>query len=73
MFTLFFSEAPVRDWETASSCNTERYAAYFRSMLEAGVYLAPSQFEAGFLSAAHTDADIEATLEAARNAFANPA
>ncbi len=71
MFTLFFSEVPVRDWETASSCNTERYAAYFRSMLEAGVYLAPSQFEAGFLSAAHTDADIGATLEAARNAFAN--
>ena len=71
MFTLFFSEVPVRDWETASSCNTERFAAYFRSMLEAGVYLAPSQFETGFLSAAHTDADIEATLEAARNAFAN--
>ena len=49
MFALFFSEEPVRDWETASTCNTARYAAYFRSMLEAGVYLAPSQFEASFL------------------------
>jgi glutamate-1-semialdehyde 2,1-aminomutase len=69
MFALFFSEQPVRDWETASTCNTARYAAYFRSMLEAGVYLAPSQFEAEFLSAAHTDADIGATLDAARKAF----
>jgi glutamate-1-semialdehyde 2,1-aminomutase len=69
MFALFFSEQPVRDWESASTCNTDRYAAYFRSMLEAGVYLAPSQFEASFLSAAHTDADIGATLDAARDAF----
>jgi len=69
MFALFFSEQPVRDWQSASTCNTDRYAAYFRSMLEAGVYLAPSQFEALFLSAAHTDADIEATLDAARKAF----
>jgi glutamate-1-semialdehyde 2,1-aminomutase len=69
MFALFFSEQPVRDWESASTCNTDRYAAYFRSMLEAGVYLAPSQFEAVFLSAAHTDADIGATLDAARKAF----
>ena len=71
MFTLFFSEAPVRDWETAKKCNTERYAAYFRSMLDAGVYLAPSQFEAGFLSTAHSDADVEATVQAARGAFAS--
>jgi glutamate-1-semialdehyde 2,1-aminomutase len=69
MFALFFSEEPVRDWESASTCNTDRHAAYFRSMLEAGVYLAPSQFEAVFLSAAHTDADIGATLDAARKAF----
>ena len=69
MFALFFSEGPVRDWETARACNTDRYAAYFRSMLEAGVYLAPSQFEASFLSAVHTDADIGATLDAGREAF----
>jgi len=69
MFALFFSEEPVRDWESASTCNTDRYAAYFRSMLEAGVYLAPSQFEASFLSAAHTDAEIGTTLDAAQKAF----
>ena len=69
MFALFFSEGPVRDWETARACNTDRYAAYFRSMLEAGVYLAPSQFEASFLSAAHTDAEIGTTLDAAQKAF----
>ncbi|MCI0417833.1 MAG: hypothetical protein L0312_01205, partial [Acidobacteria bacterium] len=63
-------ENPVVDWPTAKQSNTETFAAFFRAMLENGVYLAPSQFEAGFLSTAHTDADIESTLMAARKAFA---
>lgn len=69
MFGLFFSEAPVTDWETASEANTTRFSAYFQAMLENGVYLAPSQFEAGFLSAAHSAEVIESTLGAARKAF----
>jgi len=66
MFTMFFQEGPVIDWTTASRSDTARYAKFFHHMLEHGVYLAPSQYEAGFMSAAHTDADIEATVAAAR-------
>jgi glutamate-1-semialdehyde 2,1-aminomutase len=73
MFTLFFTSQTVVDWPTAKASNTETFAAFFRSMLENGVYLAPSQFEAGFLSTAHTDTDVEATLAAARKAFAQTA
>lgn len=69
MFGLFFGEAPVTDWETASEANTTRFSAYFQAMLENGVYLAPSQFEAGFLSTAHSAEVIETTLGAARKAF----
>jgi len=73
MFTLFFTNQTVVDWPTAKASNTETFAAFFRGMLENGVYLAPSQFEAGFLSTAHTDTDVDATLAAARKAFAQTA
>jgi glutamate-1-semialdehyde 2,1-aminomutase len=70
MFGLFFSDAPVTSWETAKHSDTSRFAAFHRAMLERGVYLAPSQFEAGFLSTAHGQAEIEATIAAARDALA---
>lgn len=66
MMGLFFHPGPVRDWETAKVSDTARYGKFFHGMLQRGVYLAPSQFEAAFISAAHSDADIEATVEAAR-------
>lgn len=69
MFGLYFTDRPVSNWETASRADAKRFAAYFRIMLENGVYLAPSQYEAGFLSAAHGDSEIGATLSAARTAF----
>jgi glutamate-1-semialdehyde 2,1-aminomutase len=65
MMTLFFSEQPVIDWPSASRCDITRFACYFRGMLTRGVYLPCSQFEALFVSAAHTDADVDATLSAA--------
>ncbi|MCA9875093.1 MAG: hypothetical protein KC441_15595, partial [Anaerolineales bacterium] len=61
---------PVTNWETASQANTERFATYFQAMLSRGVYLAPSQFEAGFLSTQHSAADIHKTIAAAAAAFA---
>ncbi|HEY9856757.1 MAG TPA: glutamate-1-semialdehyde 2,1-aminomutase [Stenomitos sp.] len=70
MFTLFFTEGPVKDWDTAKVSDTARFGTYFRAMLQAGVYLAPSQFEAAFMSLAHSDREIELTLKAARAAFA---
>jgi len=70
MFTFFFTEGPVTDWESAKVSDTARFGRFFHAMLERGVYLAPSQFEAAFLSAAHSDEDIERTLAAAREAFA---
>ena len=69
MFTCFFADAPVVDYATAKASDTERYAAFFRGMLERGVLLAPSQFEAGFVSAAHTDDDIDAFIDAASEAL----
>ena len=70
MFTPFFVKNGVFDYQTARAADTDRYAGFFRTMLEAGIHLAPSQFEAGFLSDAHTAADIETTLVAAKAAFA---
>ena len=70
MFGFFFTETPIRSWEGAKHADTERFAAFHRGMLERGVYLPPSQFEAWFLSTAHGDAEIDATVEAAREAFA---
>jgi glutamate-1-semialdehyde 2,1-aminomutase len=65
----FFTDRPVRDYATAKTSDTARFARFFHAMLDRGVYLAPSQFEAGFLSTAHGDAEIAATIEAARNSF----
>jgi glutamate-1-semialdehyde 2,1-aminomutase len=64
MFTLFFSAKPIRNFEDASACDIPAFRRYFAAMLDAGIYLAPSQFEAGFLSTAHTESDIEDTLRA---------
>lgn len=70
MFGLFFTDAPkVRRFEQVAACNTEAFKTFFHAMLARGVYLAPSAFEAGFVSAAHGAEEIEATLSAAREAF----
>ncbi len=69
MFTTFFTAGPVTDWATASKANRALYASFFNAMLREGVYLAPSQFEAAFIGAAHTDELIDRTVEAARRAF----
>jgi glutamate-1-semialdehyde 2,1-aminomutase len=65
MFTFFFTDGPVTNWESAKKSDTEKFGKYFRGMLERGIYLAPSQFEAAFLSAAHTGEDIARTITAA--------
>jgi glutamate-1-semialdehyde 2,1-aminomutase len=71
MFGLFFTDQPkVTDFAGTTACDQERFRRVFHGMLEHGVYLAPSAFEAGFISAAHSDDDIAATIEAARNVFA---
>ena len=64
--TVFFAGKPVRNYQDAKAANTKRYARYFREMLDRGIFLAPSQFEAAFVSAAHSEADIDRALEAAR-------
>ena len=69
MFTGFFTEGPVEDDASARTCDTTRFGTFFRAMLERGVYLAPSQFETGFMSTAHTEADVDATVEAAGEAL----
>jgi glutamate-1-semialdehyde 2,1-aminomutase len=69
MFTFFFGDGPVTDWDSAKRCDTARFGKFFHFMLERGVYLAPSQFEAGFVSAAHSEQDIRHTVEAARAFF----
>jgi glutamate-1-semialdehyde 2,1-aminomutase len=71
MFGLFFCEGPVHNYEDAKASDTAKFARFHRGMLEAGVYLAPSQFEAGFTSLAHTDADIDRTLAAAQSVLSN--
>jgi glutamate-1-semialdehyde 2,1-aminomutase len=70
MLTVFFSEKPVFDAASARAASTRRFGAFFHALLDAGVYLPPSQFEAAFLSTAHTEDDVEATLRAAAGAFA---
>jgi len=69
MFTLFFTPTRVVDYSTALSSDTKKFAAYFRTMLQAGIYFPPSQFEAAFVSAAHTQGDIERTIAANRSAL----
>jgi glutamate-1-semialdehyde 2,1-aminomutase len=70
MFTWFFTRGPVTDWNSASKSDTEAFGRFFRNMLEGGVYLPPSQYEAAFLSAAHTAEDVQKTIAAAKHAFA---
>ena len=70
LLTLFFAPEPPRDYEQAKACDLEAHAAFCRGMLERGVYLPPSQFEAWFPSLAHTDAHVERTVEAAREVLA---
>jgi glutamate-1-semialdehyde 2,1-aminomutase len=70
MFTWFFTHYEVSNWSLAAKCDTKAFGKYFRSMLDAGIYLPPSQFEAAFFSTAHTEQDVEATIAAAREAFA---
>jgi glutamate-1-semialdehyde 2,1-aminomutase len=69
MFTLFLTQTPVVDYETAKTSDTARFGKFFHHLLEQGVYFPPSQFEAAFLSAAHTDADIEHTRKAIASFF----
>lgn len=69
MLTAFFHPGPVRNFDEAQAADSERYGAFFRHMLARGVYLAPSQFEAAFVATAHGDAEIERTVEAAREFF----
>jgi glutamate-1-semialdehyde 2,1-aminomutase len=71
MWTTFFTSDPVVDWDSANKADRARYGKFFHAMLDQGIYLAPSQFEAGFVSAAHSDETIETTIEAARKAFAS--
>jgi glutamate-1-semialdehyde 2,1-aminomutase len=69
MFTLFFTPHPVTNWASASAADRERYGRFFRAMLAQGVYLAPSQFEAGFLSTAHGEEEVQRTLGAMEHAL----
>jgi glutamate-1-semialdehyde 2,1-aminomutase len=71
MFTWFFTNRPVTDFATAAQSDTQHFAAFHRAMLEAGVWLPPSQFEAAFLSTAHTEGDISRTIDAAAGALAS--
>jgi glutamate-1-semialdehyde 2,1-aminomutase len=70
MFTFFFTGQPVTDYDSAKRSDTARFGRFFRLMLERGIYLAPSQFEAAFLSAAHSEEDIDRTVQAASECFA---
>ena len=67
--SIFFTEEKVTDYLTAVNSDTAKYAKYFGFMLENGIYIAPSQFEAMFISAAHTDEDIEYTINASYEAL----
>ena len=69
MLTLFFSRTRVTQYEEALACDTKRFGVYFNEMLARGIYLPPSQFEAAFVSLAHTRSDIDRTLDAARESL----
>jgi glutamate-1-semialdehyde 2,1-aminomutase len=69
MLTLFFHRGPVRSWTDAAESDRERFGRFHRALLAQGVYFPPSQFEAAFVSAAHTDQDIDRTIDAARAAL----
>ena len=69
MMTTFFTDGPVRDFESAARTDTRRYARFFHGMLQRGIYLAPSAFEAAFVSTCHGDTEVEATVSAAAESF----
>jgi len=69
MFTSFFAAGPVTDWASAAKCDTEAFGRFFRGMLENGIYIPPSQFEAAFMGAAHTERDVKQTIAAAKQVF----
>ncbi|MEN8257910.1 MAG: glutamate-1-semialdehyde 2,1-aminomutase [Thermodesulfobacteriota bacterium] len=69
VMTAFFAEGPITDFESAMTADTDKYGIYYREMLDRGIYLAPSQFEGAFISAAHSDDDLSKTLEAAESVF----
>jgi glutamate-1-semialdehyde 2,1-aminomutase len=69
MWTTFFADEPVTNWSSANKSDRQLYGRFFHAMLDEGVYLAPSQFEAGFVSVAHIDLIIDETIEAAKKAF----
>ncbi len=69
MFTVFFSEKEVTNYEDATACDLDAFRIYFHSMLEQGIYLPPSQFETNFISLAHSDEDFAKTVAAAKVAF----
>jgi glutamate-1-semialdehyde 2,1-aminomutase len=69
MLTLFMTAGPIRNFDDVHGCDTERYASLFRHLLERGIYVAPSQFEAMFVSLAHGDEEIDRTVEAVRSFF----
>ena len=70
MFGFFFCEGPVKNFTDATASDTDKFARWHRAMLERGVYLAPSQYEAGFMSLAHDDKDIDHTIAMAKEVFA---
>ncbi|MDX9788354.1 MAG: glutamate-1-semialdehyde 2,1-aminomutase [Desulfobacterales bacterium] len=70
MMGLFFTDIPVRNFDDAKTCDLKRFTTFYQGMLKRGIYLAPSQFEAGFVSLAHSDADIDRTIAAAQEVFA---
>ncbi len=70
MFGMFFTNTPVHNYEEAKTSDLKKFGRFHRGMLERGIYLAPSQFEAGFTSLAHTDEDVETTLAAAKEVLA---
>ncbi|MCP5198309.1 MAG: aspartate aminotransferase family protein, partial [Gammaproteobacteria bacterium] len=69
MFGLFFTTEPVTNYAQATACDMRRFRTFFHGMLAEGIYFAPSAFEAGFMSSAHTEEDIDATVAAARRVF----
>jgi glutamate-1-semialdehyde 2,1-aminomutase len=69
MFTIFFTDGEVTDWDSASKSDTALFGRFFHAMLHEGVYLPPSQYEAAFMGLAHTDEVVEATLAAAERAL----
>lgn len=71
MYTLFFSESDIRNYEDAKGCDTKKYAKFFRSCLSQGLYLAPSQFEANFISTTHTAEHLEQAFKICKKALAS--